>query len=192
MGRACGCIAARYDERMAAHDYHFVTRWRFDATVGEVAEALSDPTQLPRWWPSVYLQVKELLKGDARGVGKVVRLYTKGYLPYTLRWTFRVIESDYPDGFAIEAWGDFDGHGVWRLRAEGASTVVTYDWKIRANKRLLRWLSFAMKPLFAANHEWAMRMGERSLALELARRKAKSEVERAAVPSPPGPTMLLR
>ena len=47
-----------------------------------------------------------------------------------------------------------------------------------------------MKPLFANNHEWAMRMGEQSLLLELERRHAPSEVERSAVPLPPGPTKL--
>jgi hypothetical protein len=45
-----------------------------------------------------------------------------------------------------------------------------------------------MKPIFSANHHWAMAMGERSLLLELARRHARSGVERAMLPAPPGPT----
>ena len=44
-----------------------------------------------------------------------------------------------------------------------------------------------MKPLFAANHYWAMRMGEKSLALELDRRHATTSAARALVPAPPPP-----
>ena len=49
---------------------------------------------------------------------------------------------------------------------------VTYDWRLRAEKPLLRSLSFLLKPLFEANHRWAMAQGEESLRLELARRRA--------------------
>ncbi len=33
---------------------------------------------------------------------------------------------------------------------------ITYDWKIRAEKPLLRYLSLLMKPIFSANHRWAI------------------------------------
>jgi hypothetical protein len=45
-----------------------------------------------------------------------------------------------------------------------------------------------MKPIFGANHRWAMAQGEASLKLELARRHAATAEERAQVPAPPGPT----
>jgi hypothetical protein len=60
---------------------------------------------------------------------------------------------------------------------------VTYDWRIRAEKPLLRAFSFVLKPIFAANHRWAMARGEESLALELRRRRGES-----GVPAPPAPT----
>jgi hypothetical protein len=62
---------------------------------------------------------------------------------------------------------------------------VTYDWRSRARKPILRSLSWLLKPVFAANHRWAMARGERSLALELQRRRARTETERAAIPAPP-------
>ena len=98
---------------MASNDYHFVTTWRLEATVEEVSDVLGDALDLVRWWPSVYLDVQEVAPGDARGVGRIVALYTKGWLPYTLRWQFRTVESRYPYGFALEAQGDFVGRGVW-------------------------------------------------------------------------------
>jgi len=44
------------------------------------------------------------------------------------------------------------------------------------------------KPMFRANHVWAMKKGDESLVLELARRHARTPEERARVPEPPGPT----
>jgi hypothetical protein len=135
----------------------------------------------------VYLDVRELAPGDARGLGKQIGLYTKGWLPYTLRWQFRVSEIA-ADGFTIQAEGDFVGRGIWTFAQDGEWAIITYDWKIQADKPLLRYLSFVMKPIFAANHHWAMDQGERSLKLELARRHATTPAELARIPAPPGPT----
>lgn len=173
---------------MPTNDYHFITRWRVEGTVDEVSDVLKDATALPRWWPSVYLDVQQLEPGNEEGVGKVISLYTKGWLPYTLRWQFRVTESRYPHGFSLEAWGDFDGSGVWAFEQDGDRVNVIYDWRVRADKPMLRALSFILKPIFSANHRWAMERGEESLKLELARRRAATEEEAALVPRPPGPT----
>jgi hypothetical protein len=155
---------------MSANDYHFVTHWRVPGTVEQVSDILGDPTDLVRWWPSVYLAVKEIEPAGSNGVGAVVALYTKGWLPYTLRWQFRITESRRPHGFSLEAWGDFNGTGVWSFAQERSFVNITYDWKIRADKPLLRYFSFLMKPIFSANHRWAMARGEESLKAELARR----------------------
>ena len=77
---------------MAKNEYHFITRWQVEGDVREVSDILEDVPSLARWWPSVYLDVDILEPGDERGVGKVVGLYTKGWLPYKLRWQFRVTE----------------------------------------------------------------------------------------------------
>ncbi|MGZ3610536.1 MAG: SRPBCC family protein, partial [Ktedonobacteraceae bacterium] len=68
---------------------------------------------------------------------------------------------------------------------------ITYDWKIKAEKPLLRYFSFIMKPFFSANHRWAMAKGEESLKLELARHHAVNKEELALIPSPPGSTSTL-
>jgi hypothetical protein len=155
---------------MSANEYHFVTTWRVPGTIEQVSDILGDPLDLPRWWPSVYLAVEQIEPGDASGVGRVVALHTKGWLPYTLRWRFRVTESRRPYGFSLEAWGDFEGTGVWTFTQNGSFVKITYDWKIRADKPLLRYLSFLLKPVFSANHRWAMARGEESLVAELGRR----------------------
>lgn len=172
---------------MATNDYHFITVWRVESTIEEVSNIIGDASDLVRWWPSVYLDVNVLEPGDERGLGKVVSLYTKGWLPYTLRWTFRVTEVR-NDGFTLVASGDFDGRGIWTFEQDGPYVNITYDWKIKAEKPLLRYFSFIMKPIFAANHRWAMAKGEESLKIEIARRHAANADELARVPAPPRPT----
>jgi hypothetical protein len=149
---------------MSANEYHFVSRWRVEGTIEEVAAVLDNAPDLVRWWPSVYLSVKQAERGGP------VELITKGRLPYTIHWWFRVAESNLPHGFSIEAWGDFEGRGVWTFEQDGRFANITYDWRIRAEKPLLRYLSFLLKPIFSANHRWAMARGEESLKVELGRR----------------------
>ena len=176
---------------MASNDYHFITEWLVPGAVEEIAAIIADAPGLARWWPAVYLDVRVLDAGDARGVGKVVDLYTKGRLPYTLRWRFLVTEVEFPRRLVLEATGDFVGRGEWTFAQEGGDselTRVTYDWRIRAEKPLLRSLSPLLKPVFSANHRWAMQKGEESLLLELARRHAPDENARGRIPPPPGPT----
>lgn len=76
-----------------------------------------------------------------------------------------------PVGFALEAKGDLSGRGEWTFRQDGAYVVITYDWRITADKPLLRALSPVRKPVLRSNHNWTMRKGEESLNLELWRRR---------------------
>src|SRR5262249_22356738 len=139
---------------------------------------------------SVYLEAQVLEPGGPAAIGKVVRLKTKGWLPYTLHWQSRITGSRRPYGFDLEASGDFVGRGIWSFKQDGAVVNITYDWRILAEKPLLRWLSFLFKPMFSANHRWAMAQGEQSLRLELRRRRAKTAEEHASIPNPPGPANL--
>lgn len=150
---------------MSKNEYHFVTHWRVKATPEEVFDVLENPLDLVRWWPSVYLGVKQVER-------EVFELHTKGWLPYTLRWRFRRTASNRPTGFSIQAFGDLEGTGEWTFTRDGDWVDIRYDWRIRAEKPLLRYLSFLLKPIFSANHRWAMNRGEESLKGELARRQA--------------------
>src|SRR5579859_6224304 len=173
-------------------DYVFITRWRVEASIEEVSDILDDAPSLPRWWPSVYLEASELAPGGAGGVGRVIELFTKGWLPYTLRWSFVVTESNRPHGFSLQASGDLVGSGVWTLTQDGPIADIVYDWRVRADKPILRYGSFIFKPIFAANHRWAMARGEESLKLEIQRRHARTPAELAAVAPPPPATFVRR
>ncbi|MGH9280011.1 MAG: SRPBCC family protein [Acidimicrobiales bacterium] len=170
-----------------ASGYHFVTEWRVTATVDEVKAVLRDGPSLPQWWPSVYLSVDEVDPGGADDVGRTLDLHTKGWLPYTLRWTIRVTEPMTDQGFALSATGDLEGTGRWTFEPQGPGVLITYDWRVMASKPLLRRLSWLLKPAFSANHHWAMRKGEESLQLEIRRRRGEPDV-----PPPPPATFRRR
>ena len=150
---------------MRANDYAFLTVWRVPAPAEAIFEVLEDVEALPRWWPSVYLSVTPV-----PGRERTYDLHTKGWLPYTLRWRLRGTRSEAPRHLGIAASGDFEGTGLWTLVPDGDATEVRFEWRIRAEKPLLRRLSWLLRPVFSANHAWAMRRGEESLRRELARR----------------------
>ena len=169
-------------------DYHFVTVWTVPGTIAEVKAVLSDARALPQWWPSVYLSVAPRANGEPGEVGSVSDLHTKGWLPYTLKWSLTITEPITDSGFALSADGDLAGTGRWTFVQAGPEVVITYDWRDTATKPLLRRLSWLLRPAFAANHRWAMARGEESLRLELRRRRSATAGQRADIPPPPGPT----
>ncbi len=174
---------------MSANDYHFVSHWRVQGDPGEVFDIISDSRELIRWWPAAYLDVLEIQPGDEGGVGKVVRVATRGWLPFTLNWHFSVSEAERPRRIAIKAWGDFSGTGVWTFDQDGPWVKASYDWRVRVSKPPIKYLSPLLRPVFEFNHRWAMARGEESLRLEVDRRHTRDE-DLHLLPPPPGPTKL--
>jgi Polyketide cyclase / dehydrase and lipid transport len=167
------------------NQYHFLTRWRFAAAPEDIFAVLSDPLEYSRWWPSVYLMVREIEPGR-------VRMLTRGWLPYKIRWVAESAEKRAPERIVVRAHGDFEGEGVWSIVRDGAFSDVTFDWRLTAEKPLLRYLTFLLRPAFEANHRWAMEQGRRSLELELQRYRAATVEEMNRIPGPPRAADLMR
>ena len=155
---------------MPANEYQFLTEWRVGAPRELLYEILKEGKEYPRWWPEVYLAAAFTPSGRADRVGDRVAFHTKGWLPYTLRWTAVVVRHERPHTIEIAAEGDFVGRGVWRLEPEGNAVRVVFDWRLRADKPLLCWLSPLFKPMFKWNHHWAMARGYEALNREIQRR----------------------
>jgi hypothetical protein len=173
---------------MATNEYALHSTWHAIGTVQEVYEIVSDASALASWWPAGFLKVTIVEPGDDIGKDKVLDVVSKGWLPYTIAWRQRVTEIDPPNGFTIEVSGGFSGRGIWSFAQEGNSARLEFEWRILADKALLRYGSPVVKPLFEWNHRWIMRKGLESLDLEVRRRRATTDTERAQVPPPPGPT----
>jgi hypothetical protein len=156
---------------MPANEYKFLTEWQVEAPQDLLYDILKESPEYPRWWPDVYLGADYQPSGDPNGVGDRVTFLTKGWLPYRLRWTAEVVRRERPRTIEIKAEGDFDGRGIWRLEPEGTGTHITFDWQLRADKPLLKWLSPIFKPIFKWNHGWAMARGYESLCREVERRR---------------------
>lgn len=154
------------------NEFSLSSVWRVEGTVDEVAAILTDALHLPDWWGEVYLGIKIITPGDDTGIGRQVEVHSKGRLPYELRWTATLVESDAPARWRIAASGDLTGWGEWRLTPKGRVVEALYEWHVTADKPILRLLSPLLAPVFAWNHRWAMAKGEAGLRGELARRRA--------------------
>ena len=154
-----------------ANEFRIVTRWEVEATIAEVAAILQDAERFPDWWGDVYLGVKTLEQGDADGVGGRVSVHSKGWLPYRLNWVGTLTESRSPHGWSIAVTGDLEGRGIWTLAQSGPMAVIDYDWRVLAEKPVLRALSPILSPVFAWNHRWAMARGLDGLKREVIRRR---------------------
>ena len=156
---------------MPNNEYIFLTEWNIAAPRELVYDILKEGREYPRWWPDVYLQAEYEPSGHPDKIGDRVTLLTKGRLPYRLRWTAIAEAFEPPQRIVIRAEGDFVGRGIWQLEETPTGTHVTFDWRLRADKFLLRWLSPLCKPVFQWNHHWAMNTGLGRLQLEAQRRQ---------------------
>lgn len=136
--------------------FELTSDWLLPGTIEEVAALLSDVGRLPERCPEVYLAVQLLDPGGPDGLGRRVAFVTRGRLPFALRWHGTVVETRAEGGWTIEAIGDVVGRGVWRLEQRGPLAVVGYDWRVEVARPPLRQLVPLLKPMFAANHRWAM------------------------------------
>ena len=157
---------------MPANEYAFLTEWNVNAPRELVYDILKEGKDYPRWWPDVYLGAELEASGREDHVGDKVHFFTKGWLPYRLRWTAEVVQHAKPHTIEITATGDFVGTGKWTLSPTGDGTFISFDWRLRADKPLLKWLSPIFKPIFKWNHHWAMARGYESLCRELERRRS--------------------
>jgi mannose-6-phosphate isomerase-like protein (cupin superfamily)/uncharacterized protein YndB with AHSA1/START domain len=137
----------------ASREYVFVDEWDVDAPIDAVHAALADARTYPKWWRPVYIDV------DAEGppaLGKVSRQHFKGRLPYHLRTRSTIVRLEPPHVVAGEVEGDLRGYGEWTLTPAGGGTHVRFDWRVHADRRLLRILTPVLRPLLRWNHDWAI------------------------------------
>jgi Polyketide cyclase / dehydrase and lipid transport len=109
-----------------------------DAPQEAVFEALADARTYPEWWKPVYLRVE----GDcAPEVGCVSRQKFKGRLSYHLNTRSEIVRLERPREFEVEVAGDLTGKGVWTLTPRDGRVHIHFDWRVLADRPLLRILT---------------------------------------------------
>jgi uncharacterized protein YndB with AHSA1/START domain/quercetin dioxygenase-like cupin family protein len=138
---------------VASSEYEFVDEWDVAAPPEAVYDALADARTYPRWWRPTYLDVQA---DGPPAVGAVSRHRFKGRLPYVLKVRSRITRHEPPHVVSTEVDGDLRGQGTWTLTQTDAGTHVRFDWRVFADRPLLRLLTPIARPAFRANHAWAI------------------------------------
>lgn len=159
--------------RAHSREYVFVDEWDVAAPRDVVFGALADPRTYPLWWRPVYIDVEA--DGEPE-LGKVSRQHFKGRLPYHLRTKSTIVRLEPPLVVEGDVRGDLCGRGRWTLTEIPGGTHVRFDWRVHADRRLLRVLTPLLRPAFRWNHDWAIARARAGLE-PYARRQA---AERAA------------
>ena len=133
--------------------YVFVDEWEVAAPPEAVFDAIADARSYPEWWSPVYIDVES---DGPPEIGKESRQHFKGRLPYELRTRSVTSELDPPRVIAADVDGDLRGRGVWTLTPTDGGTHVRFDWRVHADRRLLRALTPVLRPLLRWNHNWAI------------------------------------
>ncbi len=165
---------------MASNNYHFRESWHLQATVEDLAEIFRDPQSLTDWWAQCFLAV------ETRDAGRTGRVLVRGFLPYTLQFRFVITEFAYPHRIQVEVEGDFEGRYLFTVEQGDGFVTLHVDTRLHVTKPVIRHLSWALKPLFRANHRWCMERGMANIREELARRRARerSSLRRVTLPTP--------
>ena len=140
-------------EEASGNEYLFVDEWDVAAPPEAVFEALADARTYPRWWTPVYIDVDA---DGPPGLGKVSRQHFKGRLPYHLHTESTITRLEPPRVVEGDVTGDLRGRGTWTLTPTATGTHVRFDWRVLADRPLLRVLTPVLRPAFRWNHNWAI------------------------------------
>jgi uncharacterized protein YndB with AHSA1/START domain len=138
-----------------ASEYVFIDEWDVDAPQEAVFAALADASTYPDWWKPVY---KTVLVDGPPEVGRISKQCFKGRLPYELNTTSEIVRYEPPREFEVSVIGDLTGRGVWTLSETADGRVhIHFDWRVIADRPLLRYLTPVLRPVFRWNHNWSVK-----------------------------------
>jgi uncharacterized protein YndB with AHSA1/START domain len=136
-----------------AREYVFIDEWDVDAPHEAVFDALADARTYPDWWRPVYLAVSS---DGAPAVGRVSHQEFKGRLPYHLKTRSEIVRLEPPREFEVNVVGDLTGKGIWTLTPTERGVHIRFDWRVLADRPLLRYLTPILRPVFRWNHNWSI------------------------------------
>ena len=100
-------------------------------------------------------------------LGARYHYYTRGKLPYRLRWDAVTTEVDPPRAIALRATGDFVGRARWTIQPALGGSRAQLDWELVVEHPAIRLLNPIARPLLEWNHRWSMAQGEAGIRSRL-------------------------
>jgi uncharacterized protein YndB with AHSA1/START domain len=143
--------------------YRFSTTWVLEAPIDRVWDVLSENERWPEWWRGAE-SVEVLEPGDPDRVGELASYTWRARLPYRLAMDIRTTVVERPVLCEGRVTGELEGLGRWRLEEDAGRTTVTFEWQVVTTRRWMNALAPLARPVFARNHDWVMRNGEKGLA----------------------------
>lgn len=154
---------------MSTREYVFIDQFFAACDTTDAYDYIANIRDYPQWWGNVYKKIEKLndVADDQPGVQYAVTI--GGFLPYKLTISNEVTHIHKPHIIRFKAFGDLQGHGTWYFNAVEGGTTITFDWRVVANKAVIRWFSFLLKPLFRANHHYCVKEAEKGIRNDLIR-----------------------
>jgi hypothetical protein len=112
------------------------------------------------WWTPTY---KEVESDGPPEVGRKSHQKFGGSLPYKLKTASTIVRMEPPHEFEVDVVGDLRGRGVWTLTPRDGKVHVRFDWRVFADRPLLRYLTPVLRPIFRWNHNVAIKAAMRGL-----------------------------
>lgn len=148
--------------------YHFEDVWHAPCPPAVAWAMIDDVAGWPRWWPD-YRRVERLSPAAIHGVGARWRVRVRANLPYTVAFTFTVVEHDPPRHVRVRVEGFFTGEIGWHLEPDADGTRLVLREDTETQWPLINLVArLGGRRLLEANHAAAMRRGERGLRSLLA------------------------
>lgn len=161
---------------MATNYYVFTDTFTVPCSVDTAYQYIKRIEEYPRWWGNVYKKIEKLKDAPPDTAGSKYRVTVGGFLPYSLVIENEVTFVDRPNRIEFVAYGDLEGKGLWSFKPVAGGTEVTFDWRVAANKAVIRALSFLLKPLFRANHVYCVKKANEGIRRELQQKENRPEV----------------
>lgn len=174
-------------KELSSARFHFVDHWKIVGTAEEAAGIFIRYDDAHKWWRSNFLKTEVVSEGDGDGVGRIVRIITKGFLPYCLRLMVGIVAVEHYSRYAIEFRGELKGRAIARIEQKGDEVEIEFESFLEPSKDIIRRAPRFIDPLFVSNHCHAMVNGEVSLQREIYKRRREAGNWNGDLAIQPGP-----